>query len=264
MSATEHVHEVVVIGGLCTGAKLREAGITNFVSLEKADELASSVFDEVTHTWTLNTRGGESYRTRIVIASDTIAVRRDGLAPYLGVAVHGVPNHFLLTGPDVNGQVGYVLECLRLMARTGSTRMEVRHSTQRVFNDRTSAKPRGSSYWRRMGKRIRSAFDLSSGIGVEDEVYDGPATVTIGGDDHAVRVRLTGHIDPIDGRYHWQGTVFEALPDDELKSPVTITIGERTVAARISERTPQGSYSVVGVGAPPFALDDVELSVPVV
>ena len=113
-----------------------------------------------------------------------------------------------------------------------------------------------------MGETVRSAFDLSSGIGVEDEVYDGPATVTIGGDDHAVRVRLTGHIDPIDGRYHWQGTVFESLPDDELKRPVTITIGERTVAARISERTPQGSYSVVGVGAPPFALDDVELVVP--
>ena len=106
--------------------------------------------------------------------------------------MHGVPNHFLLTGPDVDEQVDYVLECLRLMAQTGSTRMEVRYSTQRVFNDKNRAKPRASSYWRRMRQRIRSAFDLSSAIGVEDEVYDGPATITFGDDDHAVRVRLTG------------------------------------------------------------------------
>ena len=73
------------------------------------------------------------------------------------------------------------------MAQTGSTRMEVRYSTQRVFNDKNRAKPRASSYWRRMRQRIRSAFDLSSAIGVEDEVYDGPATITFGDDDHAVR-----------------------------------------------------------------------------
>ena len=262
MSSAEHVYDVVVIGGQCTAAKLREAGITDFATVEKAAKAASSEFDESTHTWTLHTRGGESYRARVVIASGTAAVRRDGLAPYLGVAMHGVPNHFLLTGPDVDAQVDYVLECLRLMAQTGSTRMEVRYSTQRVFNDKNRAKPRGSPYWRRMRQRIRSAFDLSSAIGVEDEVYDGPATITFGDDDHAVRVRLTGHVDPIDGRYHWRGTVFEPLPDDELK-PVTVTIGERTVEARISERTPWG-YSVVGVGAPPFALGGVELSVPVV
>ena len=28
-----------------------------------------------------------------------------------------------------------------------------------------------------------------------------------------LRVRLSGHLEPIDGRYHWQGTVFESLPD---------------------------------------------------
>ena len=61
------------------------------------------VFDESTHTWTLQ---GEQTRARVLIATDGAVpdgTDRDGLglAPYLGVAVHGVPNYFLITGPDV-------------------------------------------------------------------------------------------------------------------------------------------------------------------
>jgi hypothetical protein len=89
--------------------------------------------------------------------------------------------------------------------------------------------------------------------GATDEVYDGPAVLRIGETDHTTRVRLAGHLDPIDGQYHWQGTVFDALPDDVLKQPkVSLTVGGRTVQARITERTPQGVYGVSGVGAPPF------------
>ena len=115
-----------------------------------------------------------------------------------------------------------------------------------------------------MRKLAPSAFDLSSHIGIDDDLYDGAATIRIGDDEHQVRVRLSGRLDPIDGRYHWQGTVFDELPDEVLKQsqPVTLTIGERSAECRITERTPQGSYSVVGVGAPPYALDDVEVVVP--
>ena len=88
----------------------------------------------------------------------------------------------------------------------------------------------------------------------DDEVYDGPAVLHVGETDYAARVRLTGHLDPIDGQYHWQGTVFEGLPDDVLKRPkVTLSVNGRTTQARITERTPQGVYSVSGVGTPPFA-----------
>ena len=45
------------------------------------------------------------------------------------------------------------------------------------------------------------------------DVYDGSATIRIGEDERLVRVRLSGHFDPIDGRYHWQGTVFDTLPE---------------------------------------------------
>ena len=59
-------------------------------------------FDETTHTWTVGDR-----RARVIIATDGALPTgpaqldwADGLDPYLGVAVHGVPNYFLLTGPD--------------------------------------------------------------------------------------------------------------------------------------------------------------------
>ena len=85
------------------------------------------------------------------------------------------------------------------------------------------------------------------------DLYDGPANLRIADDDHAVRTRLMGRLDPIDGKYHWRGTVFGILPDDVLQRPeALLTANGRTAAARLTERTPQGGYSVTGVGAPPF------------
>jgi hypothetical protein len=94
-------------------------------------------------------------------------------------------------------------------------------------------------------------------------VYDGPAVLDLAGVRTEVRVRLTGHLDPIDGRYHWQGTVFEPLPEDALKQrgSSTLTIGDRTAAARIVERTPWGTHSIAGVGAPPYPLGDADQNV---
>jgi hypothetical protein len=114
---------------------------------------------------------------------------------------------------------------------------------------------------RRMWRRTRflppaAPMPPSPAAAADDysELYDGPANLRVADDDHAVRVRLTGHVDPIDGKYHWRGTVFGALPDDVLKRPeALLTANGRTAAARISERTPQGGYSVTGMGAPPFA-----------
>jgi hypothetical protein len=98
--------------------------------------------------------------------------------------------------------------------------------------------------------------------GLEDEVYDGPATLTVADDRHDVRVRLTGHVDPIDGKYHWQGTVFDAPPTLKPSLPVLLTIDDRTTPARITEETPWGSYSIAGVGRPPYRLADIEHDLP--
>lgn len=92
------------------------------------------------------------------------------------------------------------------------------------------------------------------------DIYDGSATVRIGEDERTVRVRLAGRVDPIDGRYHWQGKVFDDLPGDtKLPRQATVSIGEHHAQARIVERPPQGGYSVAGVGAPPFALEELEV-----
>jgi len=95
------------------------------------------------------------------------------------------------------------------------------------------------------------------------DLYDGQATIRIGEHARVVRVRLYGYVDPIDGRYHWQGTAFDSVPDGaRLPQPVTLSVGDNRAEARITELTPWGSYSVAGVGAPPFALDDIEFAVP--
>jgi cation diffusion facilitator CzcD-associated flavoprotein CzcO len=178
---------------------------------------------------------------------------RDGMEPYLGIAVHGCPNYFFIGGaPEVRGagaQAHYVAACLQLMARTASSRIEVRRSIQHVFNERV--------HLRRPRRRpAASAFDVSSATDIYDDVYDGAATLTVGDTRRQVCVRLTGHVDPIDGQYHWQGTIFDDLPDDVRKQAraVTLAVGERNAAARITEQTPQGTHSIAGVGAPPFAL----------
>jgi cation diffusion facilitator CzcD-associated flavoprotein CzcO len=191
-----------------------------------------------------------------LVGAGALAIRQvwaDGVEPYFGVALHGLPNYFFVTGPDVDAQAGYVAKCVGLMGHTASTRIEVRRSSQQVFNERSyvsAAQPH----------RVVSAFDLSSSARGEDETYDGAATLTIAGIEHPVRVRLAGHLDPIDGHYHWQGTVFGSssgsLPDEALKQArtATLTVGTRSAPARVVEQTPWGTHTVAGVGAPPYAL----------
>ncbi len=258
---SEDCYDVVVVGVERAERRLAQAGLSNIAVLDGCD-LSGSTFDEATHTWTLPT-----CRARVVI-SDQIRSGREDLTPYLGVAVHGVPNYFMVTGAEdvAEARLDYIAGCLELMRRTDSTRIAVLFSTQRMFHLRRKDKtdPADAAYWRRMRGLAPTAFDLSSNVGVDDDLYDGAAMIRIGDDERRVRVRLSGRLDPIDGRYHWQGTIFGALPDELLKQaqPVTVTIGDRTAEGRVTERTPQGSYSVVGVGSPPYALKDVEVVLP--
>jgi cation diffusion facilitator CzcD-associated flavoprotein CzcO len=185
---------------------------------------------------------------------------RDGMEPFVGVAVHGFPNYFFISGPDgalQAARTGYVIECIGLMKATASSRIELRRSSQQVFNERAHLTPAEPL-------PVASAFDLS-GIPATDteikETYDGAATLTIGDACHPVRVRLAGRLDPIDGHYHWQGTVFSSLsdplPDEALKQSraATLTVDGLSAPARIVEQTPWGTHSIAGVGAPPYALN---------
>ncbi|MGB2921415.1 MAG: DUF4873 domain-containing protein [Mycobacterium sp.] len=232
------------------------------VAYLRRPETEQAVFDEVTHTWTVDDR-----RTRVIIATDGALpdCRPHSFRPYLGVAVRGVPNYFLLTGPDSAAQKGYIAKCLAHLSRTGNTRIEVRASTQQYYQQHSSGRThRRGHFWRRVGRRIPSAFEVSThdGTGHDDDVYEGPAAVLVDEHRHDTRVRLAGWLDPIDGRYHWQGTILDATFDVRLPQDVTVVVHEQAAAARLTERTPWSTYSVVGVGAPPFALANVEVDVP--
>lgn len=251
---TGKVFDVVVIGVPEAVEMLAAHGITDVAHLPDGTTVVDSTFDESGHTWSVRTITNRTVVARIML-SDTVS--RGEPAPYLGVAVAGEPNCFTVcgTGRVRSARLGYVLTCLHLMARSAATRIELRRGVHPDGGERT-----GRWFWRRMARRAASVFDLSSDVAVTDDVYDGRATLDFDGDERTVRVRLCGHLDPIDGHYHWRGTVFGELPVDVLKRsrPVTLRTDVCSAEGRITERTPQGGYSVAGVGAPPFALDDVE------
>ena len=206
-----------------------------------AGTVTAKHFDNDTDTWTVTTADGESLTGRVLVDTDP---GDDGV-----VAMHGIPNYFRIPGPHTARQARYLAKRVAEMRRSGSTRIEAR-SRLRVH--------------RLLPTRGLSRFYLAGSVGVDEEIYDGPAVLTRDDTDYQTRVRLTGHFDPIDGRYHWQGTVYAELPGRRATgAQVSIRIGEHTATGRISEQTPWGSLSVVGAaGYPPFPLETVEISMP--
>lgn len=207
---------------------------------------------------------GTGFAVRTGLPPDTLVGARgvsiqqawvDGAEPYLGVATHGFPNYFTITGPHVAAAMRYVVGCLQLMGR--HTRIEVRRSAQGVFNERVHLR-------RPQWHLEAAAFDLSSAGDAAADSYEGPATLTIDDASRQVKVRLAGHVNPIDGQYHWQGTILDELPADFMTSSRTVglTVGQLRASARITEKTSQGRYSIAGGGAPPFDPPDVELAAP--
>ncbi len=144
-------------------------------------------------------------------------------------------------GPDVERQANYVQRCLDLLERSGSTRIEAK------------SRIKVRRWWPRP---VRSRFYLSGSAPADNDLYDGPASLTLADHDIAVRARLTGHLEAVDGRYHWRGTVSGELPADALKGQraVTLSIAGCSAQGRLAERTPWGGYTVLGAGAPPYPI----------
>ena len=196
------------------------------------------------------------YATSDVISEETFlgprgaglrGLWRGGAEAYLGVSVHGLPNLFLVGGPYSEGdQKQHIAACLSLLRSTGANRIEVRRSAQRSFVDHG---------W--CGE-VSAAYEVSEETGVQEHIYDGAAVLTVEGDRCPVSARLTGHLDPIDGKYHWQGTVSGAPTDLPIGS-AQVSVEDRCASGRLVERTPWGSYSVAGVGTPPFELEQFEI-----
>jgi len=86
----------------------------------------------------------------------------------------------------------------------------------------------------------------------DDGVFDGTAELDVADARYEVRVRLAGHLNPIDGQYHWQGLAYGAPEDLAAGTQAQITIGNRSAAVRLVEKIPSGQLMISGVGAPPY------------
>ncbi|WP_409428484.1 DUF4873 domain-containing protein [Mycobacterium sp. SMC-11] len=199
-------------------------------------------FDSGTDTWTVTTADGEEMAARTLIGT---AASTDDT-----VARHGVPNRFHIPGPHTHRQARYVAGLIDALRRSGASRIESRSPRLRVHP--------------LLPTRGISRFYLTGSVRVDDETYDGPAVLTHNGADYPTQVRLTGHFDPIDGQYHWQGMFFNDLPGAGITgSKVSIRIGDHTAEGRVAERTPWGTLTVIGAaGYPPYPLEDVEVVMP--
>ncbi|MEX7472040.1 diiron oxygenase [Mycobacterium adipatum] len=163
---------------------------------------------------------------------------------------------FLFTNQVQYRRVGLDGRAARRMARRSPHRHEVQIAgfapLASFLEEVGLLGPIARRMWRRSGflpgGAVAPAGRTEIVAAEDDDLYDGPATI----DGRVARVRLAGHLDPIDGQYHWRGTVFDTLPDD-ARNPMTVTIERRSASARFTERSQQGGYSITGVGVPPFA-----------
>ena len=86
----------------------------------------------------------------------------------------------------------------------------------------------------------------------DNGVFDGTAELQVADTRYPVRVRLAGHLNPIDGQYHWQGLAYGAPGDLAAGNEAHLTIGSRSAAVRLVEKIPSGQLMISGVGAPPY------------
>jgi len=91
------------------------------------------------------------------------------------------------------------------------------------------------------------------------EEYAGPVMVVAGDVTVRADARLTGHVEPVDGRFHWGGRL---APNAELVG--LVRGGARAVLlrldngsscdARLQEVDPWGGVRVAAVGSPPWTV----------
>ncbi|MFG1795299.1 DUF4873 domain-containing protein [Nocardia sp. NPDC049149] len=285
--------------GLELAVELRAAGIHDFVVVEKADaaddprrtidkhrlrehlrlraEVVTLDFDDADDRWNVGLADGKRWRPRVVmLATNSLTLQhewRKDTAGFLGVATHGFPNMFSMLGPDSGGehhsiaflvkaQARYIRQCVELLRRTSSTRIEVRAAVQHEFHRRLRLPGARISYRRAMRKPDPGHYDLTVAADREPaHEYSGPAMLDAPGSLLPVTVTLSGHADPIDGRYHWYGRISTddgaALPDPGRAEVLLTLPGHHPTAGRLQERDPWGNVRIVGIGAPPFPLESV-------
>lgn len=248
---------VLVVDGGDAGraliARLRRRGVECAV-LESPD--LDFAFHPQDDLWRVGAGAGRTVATRVVVTGRPPWPEADTADAFLGLAAHGFPNLFRISETS---QVRYLADCVALLGRRGATRIEVRAAVQWAF---------GNWSLRRRDRALRGVdpdhFDLTCPADREPrEDYRGPGELVAGGVRIPVTVALSGHTEPIDGKYHWYGRI--AAQDAVIAlskpgaAPVTITLPEGSpTPARLAEVDPWGNVRVTGVGAPPYRLESLE------
>lgn len=89
------------------------------------------------------------------------------------------------------------------------------------------------------------------------------SAVLCGGDlSVPVRVALSGHVDPLDGRFHWGGRID---PDERVvgllragRRDVTLRVGDGPpLPARLTEADPWGGVILAATGRPPWPAAEI-------
>lgn len=98
----------------------------------------------------------------------------------------------------------------------------------------------------------------------DEDGYRGPAHLVVGDDAIDVEVVLGGHLEPLDGKYHWYGRIAQNdVVDAAKKSGATtarLVIGDGPGAdGRLAEHDAWGNMRITGTGPPPFEREPVEI-----
>lgn len=101
----------------------------------------------------------------------------------------------------------------------------------------------------------------------EPSGYEGAAILHINGQAMEVAVHLDGHLEPLDGKYHWYGRIQRSAAlvaaKDGGATTGSLVIGAGAPAeVRLAEYDAWGHVQVSGIGAPPYGMGSVEVDLP--
>ncbi len=101
----------------------------------------------------------------------------------------------------------------------------------------------------------------------EDTGYDGEATLIVDDQPIAVTVHLDGHLEPLDGLFHWYGriersTAVAAVKDSGARTAALVIGAGEPAEVRLAEYDPWEHIQVNGTGRPPYPLEQVTVELP--
>jgi hypothetical protein len=99
----------------------------------------------------------------------------------------------------------------------------------------------------------------------DEDGYRGPARLDTGDTTIDVEVVLGGHLEPLDGKYHWYGRVVQNDAVDAAKKGGATTVGlaiadGANAEGRLAEHDYWGNMRITGLGRPPFERAEVEVT----